>query len=298
MAAAAEEAGEEATPLAPPRAATLTDPPGPAAGVPVYGRVLAAFGGVPVPGAVVTVIDPAGRQLGHALADSAGRYTVHVPAAGSYVLVGSAAGRQPQVATLPVGGSPVEYNLVLTGTTGVTGSVRSADRPVTGALVVATDLYGEVADSTVTGADGGYRLGELTAGEYVLTVSAAGHRPTATTVTVGDAGAAQDVFLAPAAAVRGTIRGRSGSPLTDARVALLDSAGNVVATRTTGEDGEYAFPDLPGTEYTVVASGYPPVAAPVRVHGVGQDGFDLYLSHEEQETNGPESTPETGGPAF
>lgn len=299
MAATAEEAEEKATPLVRPRAATLMDLPGPAAGgVPVYGRVLAAGGGVPVPGAVVTLIDPTGRQLGHALADSAGRYTVHVPAAGPYVLVGSAAGRRPQVATLSVGGSPVEYNLVLTGTTGVTGSVRSADRPVTGALVVATDLYGEVADSTVTGADGGYRLGELTAGEYVLTVSAVGHRPTATTVTVGDAGAAQDVFLAPAAAVRGTIRGRSGSPLTDARVALLDSAGNVVATRTTGEDGEYAFPDLPGTEYTVVASGYPPVAAPVRVHGVGQDGFDLYLSHEEQETNGPQSTPETGGPAF
>ncbi|MER6533352.1 MFS transporter [Streptomyces sp900105755] len=279
--AAFEETGPaEAVPLVQPRTETTAVLPDPA-GLTVSGRVLAAGDGVPVPGAVVTLIDPTGRQLGHAVADPAGRYAVAVPAAGSYVLVGSAAGRQPQVATLTVGGSPVEYNLVLAGSTGLTGSVRSDGLPVSGALVVATDLFGEVADSTVTGADGGYRLGRLVAGEYVLTVSAEGHRPTAVAVTVGDAGAAQDILLAPAAAVRGIVRGRNGSPLTDARVALLDSAGNVVASRTTGEDGEYAFADLPGTEYTVVASGYPPVAAPVRLNGTGQDGFDLYLAHEE-----------------
>ncbi|MFE5035426.1 DHA2 family efflux MFS transporter permease subunit [Streptomyces sp. NPDC056683] len=284
--AAFEETGPaEAVPLVQPRTETTVVLPDPA-GLTVSGRVLAAGDGVPAPGAVVTLIDPTGRQLGHAVADPAGRYAVAVPAAGSYVLVGSAAGRQPQVATLTVGGSPVEYNLVLTGTTGLTGSVRSDGLPVTGALVVATDLFGEVADSTVTGADGGYRLGELVAGEYVLTVSAEGHRPTAVAVTVGDAGAAQDILLAPAAAVRGTVRGRNGSPLTDARVALLDSAGNVVASRTTGEDGEYAFADLPGTEYTVVASGYPPVAAPVRLNGTGQDGFDVYLAHEESGQGG------------
>ncbi|MFK0151512.1 DHA2 family efflux MFS transporter permease subunit [Streptomyces sp. NPDC090493] len=289
--AAFEENGTDGTvPLVQPRTATTTSLPEPA-GLTVSGRVLAAGGGVPAPGAVVTLIDPTGRQLGHAVTDLAGHYTVAVPAAGSYVLVGSAAGRQPQVATLTVGGTPVEYNLVLAGTTGMTGSVRSGGLPVTGALVVATDPFGEVADSTVTGADGGYRLAELVAGEYVLTVSAEGHRPTAVAVTVGDAGAAQDILLAPAAAVRGTVRGRNGSPLTDARVALLDSAGNVVASRTTGEDGEYAFPDLPGTEYTVVASGYPPVAAPVRLHGTGQDGFDLYLAHEE---TGQQGTPQSG----
>ncbi|MBW8795151.1 MAG: DHA2 family efflux MFS transporter permease subunit [Streptomyces sp.] len=282
--------GTEAVPLVQPRTATGMDRPDPD-GLLVSGRVLAAGGGVPAPGAVVTLIDPTGRQLGHAVADAAGHYAVAVPAPGPYVLVGSAAGRQPQVATLTVGGSPVEYNLVLAGTTGLTGSVRSGGLPVAGALVVATDVFGEVADSTVTGADGGYRLGELVAGEYVLTVSAEGHRPTAVAVTVGDTGAAQDILLAPAAAVRGTVRGRNGSPLTDARVALLDSAGNVVAARTTGEDGEYAFPDLPGTEYTVVASGYPPVAAPLRLDGAGRDGFDLYLTHEE---TGQEGTRQTG----
>ncbi len=49
-------------------------------------------------------------------------------------------------------------------------------------------------------------------------------------------------------------------PLADARVTLIDAAGNVVATATTGEDGAYAFTDLDAGEYTVIATGYPPVA--------------------------------------
>ncbi|MFE9611219.1 DHA2 family efflux MFS transporter permease subunit [Streptomyces sp. NPDC006012] len=257
----------------------------------ITGQVSALGGGAPVPGAVVTLIDPTGRQLGRSTADSLGRYAVYVPTAGSYVLVGSATGRQPQVATLSVGDSSVEYNLVLAGNGGLAGTVRAGDQPVAGALVVATDPYGEVADSTITSADGGYRFASLAAGEYVLTVSAERHRPTAIAMAVGDNATAQDVFLAPAALVQGTVRGQNGAPLADARVALLDPAGSVVATRTTGEDGAYSFPDLAGTEYTLVASGYPPVATPVRVDGTGQDGFDLFLGHEE---SGQQSSPEPG----
>jgi EmrB/QacA subfamily drug resistance transporter len=248
----------------------------------IAGRVLTA-GGAPVPQAAVTLIDPTGRQLGRASADPQGRFAVDAPKAGSYVLVGSAPGHQPQVATLSVGDSALEYDLVLAGTAGLRGRVLAEGSPVAGALVVATDVRGEVAGSTVTGADGGYVFGELVAGEYVLTVSGSGHRPTAASVAVGDGSPTeQDVRLDPAAAIRGTVRRLDGTPLADARVALLDPAGNVVAVHTTGDDGEYSFADLPGTDYTVVASGYPPVASPVRVDGGGQDGFDVSLGHEQE----------------
>jgi hypothetical protein len=43
--------------------------------------------------------------------------------------------------------------------------------------------------------------------------------------------------------VRGTVRG-GGSPLGDARVTLVDAAGNVTGTTRTGLDGAYAFSDL------------------------------------------------------
>ncbi|PWS39686.1 hypothetical protein DKT74_37055, partial [Streptomyces sp. ZEA17I] len=79
---------------------------------------------------------------------------------------------------------------------------------------------------------------------------------------------------------RGTVRaGAALSPLADARVTLIDAAGNVVATATTGEDGAYAFTDLDAGEYSVVATGYPPVAGAVTVTGTGIDGHDVELSH-------------------
>jgi hypothetical protein len=71
-----------------------------------------------------------------------------------------------------------------------------------------------------------------------------------------------------------------GRALDDARVTLIDAAGNVVGTRTTSVDGGYAFTDLASEQYTVIASGYPPVATQVTVNG-SQDGVDLSLSHKE-----------------
>lgn len=78
--------------------------------------------------------------------------------------------------------------------------------------------------------------------------------------------------------MQGTVRA-AGRSLNDARVTLIDAAGNVVATATTGEDGGYAFTDLDGGEYTVMAAGYPPKADNVTVHGSGVESHDIELSH-------------------
>ena len=86
--------------------------------------------------------------------------------------------------------------------------------------------------------------------------------------------------------LHGTVLGGTGrTPLPEARVTLIDAAGNVVATATTGTDGAYAFGDLDAGEYSLVASGYPPVATQVTVgNGAAaghQDGFDVELNHPE-----------------
>ncbi|MGP3924599.1 MFS transporter [Streptomyces sp. 8N616] len=91
---------------------------------------------------------------------------------------------------------------------------------------------------------------------------------------------AAGVELKSGAVVQGTVRAGSGRrPLAHARVTLTDATGNVVATSTTGEDGAYAFGDLGAGDYTVIASGYPPVATPVVVTGDGPDGCDIELTH-------------------
>ncbi|MBY8884501.1 MFS transporter [Streptomyces sp. PTM05] len=253
----------------------------PATGAPVQGLVRDGDG-TPVAQAVVTLIDVSGRQLDRTVTGADGRYQVGTPGGGTYVLIGSAGARSPQAATVVVGETPVDFDLTLSGAAGLSGAVRDADGEVLpGALVVATDFRGEVVASGAADSDGGFTFGELVPGGYTLAVSAEGHRPTALQVEVAPGGANRyEVRLAPGASITGTVRTAEGSPLDDARVTLLDPAGNVIGTATTGADGAYGFTDLDGGEYTVIASGYAPVATPVRVDGAGRDDFDVDLGHE------------------
>jgi EmrB/QacA subfamily drug resistance transporter len=249
----------------------------------IRGRVLDGAG-APVARAAITLIDAGGRQVARATAREDGSYGVETPERGNFVLVGSAPGHQPQVATLAVGSTPVTYDLVLAGTGGLLGTVRDGEgKAVAGALVVATDGRGEVAGSATTGSDGGYKLADLVPGNYTVAVNAPGHRPSAELASVAGEGTRFDIELRGAATVRGTIRDQDGRPVEDARVTLLDAAGNVVAAKVTGADGEYSFADLSGDEYTVIASGYAPVATPVSINGSGKDGLDVFLGHEGAE---------------
>jgi hypothetical protein len=248
----------------------------------VRGRVLDGVG-APVPHAAIALLGPTGRQVGRATTREDGRYAVAAPARDSVVVIVSAPGHQPQVDTLTVGIVPISHDLVLLADLGVlVGTVRgAADHAVSGALVVATDERGAVASSTTTDVNGGYRMEGLVPGAYTVTVSAPGHRPAAEPATVSAAGSRCDIGLRPAASVQGTVRSRDGRPLAAARVTLLDAVGDVVAARSTGADGSYCFADLPGEAYTVIASGYSPVATPVVLNGSSREVIDLRLGDEE-----------------
>ncbi|MEU5657783.1 MFS transporter [Streptomyces sp. NPDC047737] len=251
-------------------------------GTPVRGVVRGAEG-APVARAAVTLISLGGRQLGRSVAQADGGYVLDAPGAGSYVLIASADGFQPQASTVVVTGEPLAYDILLAGTSGLSGAVRSAEggAPVEGAMVVVTDVRGDVLATGVSGDAGEFTFGELVPGSVTVAVTAAGYRPLALPVEVGGQGVTRvDVALRAGALVRGVVRAGSGrAPLNDARVTLIDAAGNVVATSTTGEDGAYAFTDLDAGEYSVIATGYPPVAAALSVTGGGVDGHDIELAH-------------------
>ncbi|MFI5658359.1 DHA2 family efflux MFS transporter permease subunit [Streptomyces sp. NPDC051684] len=279
---AAETAGEAvaaAAAVTPVATAPAVEGPG------VHGRILDGQG-APLSGAVVTLIDRGGAQIGRGAAASDGSYAVSAPSGDGegYVLVGSAPGRDPRVATLALrADGPVSFDLVLSGDGGLYGTVRSESdsAPVVGALVVTTDERGETVGSALTDPDGGYSLPQLPPGAYTFTASAEGFQPYAGQAQVaGGTATRQDALLRSAATLTGTVRGTDGSPVNDARVTLLDQAGNVVAVHTTGDDGAYAFAGLSGATYTVIASGYPPVSKPVTVAGSGNPGdLDVALGH-------------------
>nr|WP_276607718.1 MFS transporter [Microbispora catharanthi] len=238
--------------------------------------------GAPVGRATLTLIDVRGHQLGRTVTRDDGGYALQTPGGGTYVLIASAGDREPQVATLVVGDQPVDFDMVLAASGRLVGTVRGIDgTPVAEAVVVVTDVRGEVVATSSTDTEGGFSFSGIVAGTYTLTVSGAAYRPAAVPIEVlGTGQTRHDVVLLPGARVRGTVRVKDGVPLADARVTLLDAAGNVVGVATTGEDGEYAFTDLTGGQYTIVASGYPPVASTLNLGGQGDEPYDVWLGHE------------------
>ncbi|MEU0033040.1 MFS transporter [Streptomyces sp. NPDC006333] len=253
-----------------------------AAGIPVCGTVQHPDGTV-VPRAALTLIDIAGQQIGRGASGEDGRYALSTPGSGSYVLIAAAGGHQPQAVSVTVGERPVELDVVLGGAGRLAGSVLTADgTPVRDATVTLTNVHGEVVATTRSGREGGYVITELVAGEYTLAGSAPAFRPAALPVSVqASRETRQDVELAGGAVLRGTVRAGGGRPVEDARVTLLDAAGNVVDTLTTGADGTFRFVDLSSGEYTVIAAGYPPVATVLQVAGGGRTERDLQLGHED-----------------
>ncbi|WP_320777885.1 MFS transporter [Streptomyces sp. CRN 30] len=273
------EATQRLTPVAS-AAAPASEQPA-SGGIPVHGFVRGAEQ-APVPQAAVTLISLGGRQLGRSVAQGDGAYTVHAPSAGSYVLIAAADGFQPQASTIVVNGDgPVAYDVLLSGTSGLNGLVRDAEAgtPVKDAMVVVTDVRGDVLATGTTGEQGEFHFAELVPGTVTIAVNAPGHRPQALPVEVGVTGVTRiEIDLRSGALLQGVVRA-SGGPLGDARVTLVDAAGNVVGTATTGTDGAYAFSDLDGGEYTVIATGYPPVATALTVTDRGVDDHDIELAH-------------------
>ncbi|MFI8192747.1 MFS transporter [Streptomyces sp. NPDC085946] len=252
-----------------------------AAGAPVRGTVRHPDG-TAVPRAALTLVDASGRQTGRCASGEDGHYALATPGPGAYVLIAAAGGHQPQAVSVTVGGHPVELDIVLGGAGHLTGTVVTADgTPVPNATVTLTDVQGEVVATTRSDPEGGYVVTELVAGEYTLAAGAPGHRPAALPVTVRAARETrQDIELTGGAVLRGTVRAGGGRTVEDARVTLLDAAGNVVDTLTTGADGAFRFADLSSGEYTVIAAGYPPVATVLQVAGGGRTDRDLHLGHE------------------
>jgi hypothetical protein len=148
--------------------------------------------------------------------------------------------------------------------------------------VTLTDVRGEVVAATRSGREGSYLLGELVDGEATLAANAPAYRPAAFPVSVHAAREnRQDIELADGALLRGTVRAGGGRPVGDARVTLLDAAGNVIDTATTRTDGVFRFATLAAGEYTVIAAGYPPVATALQIAGGGRTERDLQLGHED-----------------
>lgn len=234
-----------------------------------------------LPDAVLTLTTLQGEQVDRAQTAIDGGYQLVPPTGGTYILICAAPDYQPYASQVAVADRNVVRDVVLTSTSStLVGQVRSArGEPLGGVLLTLVDIQGNVAASTSTSADGTYRVAGLTEGTYTLTAAAAGSQPTAETIAVDAAAAVEhDVELGTRTRLGGTVRSaRTGRPVEDAIVTVLDGNGGVAATAITGADGLYEFENLPAGTYTLAASGYPPVAASLQVTGADSTDHDITL---------------------
>jgi EmrB/QacA subfamily drug resistance transporter len=252
-------------------------------GQPVTGHVRRQDGSS-VTGAALTLIDQRGRQVARATGNGDGSYSVGTPGNGTYVLIVSASGHQPQASSVVVNGSPAKLDVTLTGSGELTGIVKMAGSgsPLANATVTLTDDRGEVNGAYITHADGIYTFHGVGAGHYTLVASGQQYRPVAVTLTVPDSGILRhDVELTGAVLLAGTARTEDDRIVPDARITVLDATGNVAAVARTDAEGKYVVSDLMEGDYTVVASGYPPATSQVNLLGGVEASHDVRLGYDQ-----------------
>lgn len=175
-------------------------PVGAGAAQPVRYRVVRRDGSV-VGGATVTLLDDRGGDVAAGAADDQGRGQVLAPAPGGYVLVSTAAGHQPGAVAISVADAATETDVLIARSASVSGNVRGEDGPIVGARVTLVQ-DGEAVDAVDTDADGAYRITDIGAGEYGLSVAAPGCEPSASLLEVAEEDDVRhDAELSPATPV-------------------------------------------------------------------------------------------------
>ena len=137
----------------------------------VRGRVLRPDDS-PHPHAVVTAVRLTGEPLDWSRADNTGVFSLALPGRDRYLVIANADGWTPRSQVTDFAVADLAPVVRLGGPLLLTGTVRQAGEPVPGALLTLSATTGEVRATTISGADGGYRLRLPPPGHHILTVLA------------------------------------------------------------------------------------------------------------------------------
>ena len=169
----------------------------------------------------------------------------------------------------PISGmQEADINLTLppvpTATATVFGTVTDGTDPIPDATVKLFDSLGAPYQHTVTDENGAYTLEGIPAGTYTVAGVNDGYLLSdgaGVVLSSGDTTQVNLVCTQDASLALGTIAGvvqtlvnLVQTPLSGAKISLLNAASEVVATTYSVDDGEFAFYDLADGAYTLIAS--------------------------------------------
>ncbi len=230
--------------------------------------------GKPIGGAILTLSTLDGHQVLRASTHNDGSYQLDGIDSGSYVAVAAAPGFLPTATTVSIrSDKPIEQNFILEGVTSTSGMIRSAanSQGIAGAVVNVIDQDGfVVAEAITTSQDGTFSLNGLSNGQYIVSATAPGFLPAATTFTVENSKtSAIDLVLETGGSLTGKVISPTKTGVAGMAISAIDQQGQVVASGISQQDGSYSFSGLMPGSYTVVAAGFGPVAKNVELE-IGQ----------------------------
>ncbi|WP_042167209.1 carboxypeptidase regulatory-like domain-containing protein [Paenibacillus gorillae] len=231
----------------------------------VQGAVTDASNGTSIAGAIVNLTNWLGVHVAQAVSNANGAYAITGITPGYYRISLSASGFQlnDQPLTLSPGETRIVNASLQSNPGAVAGTVTSAGgSPIAGAKIEALDNRNNVLSTTVTAADGTYRLDTLPASSndrlrvsapnYVTQVIGFRVLPGQTTTV--------NLSLSPiAGSIGGTISDAENlAPIGGASVRVFNSEGLTLQTGLSNPDGTYLIPSLSPGSYSVVyaAQGY------------------------------------------
>jgi uncharacterized surface anchored protein len=246
----------------------------------ISGKVTATGGGA-LAGVEIFVEKRGGGTFESATTAQAGEYTVEGLPAGEYTVEFYAGSLdyenqwyddeptegQADPLTLTTGEAQTGVDASLRPDATVSGTVTSGvGEAVPGVTVVAQSPVSGTSGSAVTGADGGYTIERLPAGEYTVRFEPNGlhyaerwydeeeseEEATRLTLSSGEVKAGVDANLPrTASAIRGTVTDGHGQPLAGLEVVVTEGEGGIVGTATTAADGTYIVDGLQAGSYQV-----------------------------------------------
>ncbi|GAB1765757.1 carboxypeptidase regulatory-like domain-containing protein [Priestia megaterium] len=242
----------------------------------IIGQVVDNSTSIPVANARVKLLDNQEQLIASTTTNEAGQYFFVSLKAGTYTVVVDADGyqAQQQSVTLTVlfeQGEAVVANFRLDrigSRATITGKVVNADtkQPIFGATIQIINTEGQIIGRATTDPLGRFTINDILPGTYTILVTATGFTPAdpqQITVISGEVLDLQTFELKQIPSSTGAITGRvvdnsTSVPIANVRINLLDNQGQLVASTTTNEAGEYSFVSLKAGTYTVVvdADGY------------------------------------------